>query len=70
MAGCPAMIPELGSRLPREVLEQREALPSTPDPAVLTGDRVEVRPYEATDAAELQVLSDGSPAEQGVSGGV
>jgi RimJ/RimL family protein N-acetyltransferase len=58
------MASEFGPLLPRDVLDRREQLPVTPDPVVLTGERVVVRPYEASDVAELQVISDGRPVER------
>jgi len=58
------MIPELGPLLSPEVLGRRGELPDEPEPVVLTGERIVLRPYEPRDAEELHAVTDGSPVER------
>jgi RimJ/RimL family protein N-acetyltransferase len=58
------VISSLGPTLPADVLRRRAELPEKPDPVVLTGERLVVRPYEPGDAAELHAISDGRPVER------
>jgi RimJ/RimL family protein N-acetyltransferase len=43
------------------VLDRRQVLPVTPDPVVLTAERLVVRPYEPADADELHAITNGTP---------
>ena len=58
------MIPSLGPKLPADVLRRRDELPEKPDPVVLTGERIVVRPYQSGDDVELHAISDGRPVER------
>ena len=51
----------LGPRIPAEVLEACNRLPTKPDPVVLIGERVRVRPATLDDAVELFTISNGEP---------
>lgn len=51
----------LGPPIPADVLEARKRLPAKPDPVVLVGERVRVRPATLDDAVELFTISNGEP---------
>jgi RimJ/RimL family protein N-acetyltransferase len=51
--------------LPAEVLARIAALPVKPAPVTLTGERIVMRPYEATDQEALHAVSNGQPCELG-----
>lgn len=58
------MIPELSPTLPPDILRRREELPGKPDPVVLEGERIVLRPYDRANAGELHEVTDGSPVER------
>jgi RimJ/RimL family protein N-acetyltransferase len=58
------MISQLGPPLSSDVLRRRSELPDKPDPVVLTGGRIVLRPYDRGDAGELHEVTDGSPVER------
>lgn len=55
---------ELPPTLPSEVLDRRSQLPRKPDPVVLRGPRVLVRPYERDDVDALHACTSGPNAEE------
>ena len=61
---CAGMSTDLGDLVDHDILRRRGELPDKPDPVVLEGERVVVRPYEPADAAELHAVTDGSPVER------
>jgi RimJ/RimL family protein N-acetyltransferase len=55
-----------GAPLPPEVVARRDALPLKPDPVVLTGAHVALRPLDLErDVAALHAVSNGQPARLG-----
>jgi RimJ/RimL family protein N-acetyltransferase len=60
----PHPLPEPAPRLPDEVLARRDRLPLKPDPVVLTGALVELRPLDLDgDVAALHAISSGPDSE-------